>query len=60
MFKINHIFRFIIWFWIYAVPKIISRIQNNEVVKGDRLDNVEATKVIDEINKIGPAPKFDL
>jgi hypothetical protein len=26
-------------------------IQNNEVVKGDRLDKIEATKVIDEINQ---------
>jgi len=51
----------ILVFGIYAVPKIISRIQNNEVVKGDRLDKVEATKVIDEkLIKIGPAPKFDL
>ena len=38
----------ILVFGIYAVPKIISRIQNNEVVKGDRLDKIEATKVIDE------------
>ena len=51
----------ILVFGIYAVPKIISRIQNNEVVKGDRLDKIEATKVIDEkLIKIGPAPKFDL
>jgi protein SCO1/2 len=27
----------ILVFGIYALPKIISRIQNNEVVKGDRL-----------------------
>lgn len=51
----------ILVFGLYAVPKIISRIQNNEVVKGDRLDKVEMTKATDEkLIKIGPAPKFEL
>ena len=30
----------ILIFGIYAIPKIIDRMQNNEVVKGDRLDKV--------------------
>ncbi len=30
----------ILIFGIYAVPKIVDRIQNGEVVKGNRLDNV--------------------
>jgi protein SCO1/2 len=48
-------------FGIYALPKIISRIQNNEVVKGDRLDNVVNTNLGDDkLTKIGPAPKFEL
>jgi protein SCO1/2 len=51
----------ILIFGIYAVPKIVSRIQNNDIVQGDRLDlvtggNREGEKLI----KIGPAPKFDL
>ena len=51
----------ILVFGIYAVPKIVSRIQNSDVVKADRLDklssdsNAEATLV-----KIGPAPQFEL
>ncbi len=51
----------ILIFGIYAVPKIMDRIQNNEIVKGDRLDKVsnvaEANK---SLVKIGPAPKFEL
>ncbi|MEZ7505203.1 SCO family protein [Flavobacterium sp. Arc2] len=51
----------ILVFGIYAIPKIISRIQNNEIVKGDRLDKVETTDVVDgKLIKIGPAPKFEL
>jgi protein SCO1/2 len=51
----------ILVFGIYALPKIISRIQNNEVVKGDRLDNVVNTNLGDDkLTKIGPAPKFEL
>ncbi len=51
----------ILLFGIYAVPKIISRIQNGDVVKGERLDKVsnnEAANV--KLLKIGPAPKFEL
>lgn len=51
----------ILIFGIYAVPKIIDRIQNNDVVKGDRLDMVGASKnENDKLVKIGPAPKFEL
>ena len=51
----------ILLFGIYAVPKIIDRIENNDVVKGDRLDRVGVTtKNDDKLVKIGPAPKFEL
>ncbi|MFV8325075.1 SCO family protein [Flavobacterium sp. ZS1P14] len=51
----------ILLFGIYAVPKIIDRIQNNNVVKGDRLDKIGTTKNDDgKLVKIGPAPKFEL
>lgn len=51
----------ILIFGIYAVPKIISRIQNGEVVKADRLDKVSSGANSEEnLVKIGPAPKFEL
>ena len=51
----------VLLFGIYAVPKIIDRIQNNDVVKGDRLDKVDTIKSADDkLVKIGPAPKFEL
>ncbi len=51
----------ILLFGIYAVPKIITRIQNGDVVKGERLDNVSGNRTTDEkLQKIGPAPQFDL
>ena len=51
----------ILVFGIYAVPKIIERIQNGSVVKADRLDNVSTAAVKDEkLVMIGPAPKFEL
>ncbi len=51
----------ILIFGIYAVPKIISRIQNNEIVQGDRLDLVTGgNKEGEKLTKIGPAPKFEL
>jgi protein SCO1/2 len=69
-FKLSYMFKnksyigisfIILVFGIYAIPKIISRIQNNEIVKGDRLDKVETTDVVDgKLIKIGPAPKFEL
>jgi protein SCO1/2 len=51
----------ILLFGIYALPKIIDRIENNDVVKGDRLDKVGGAKSEDgKLMKIGPAPKFEL
>tara|TARA_R110000868_G_scaffold363551_1_gene625874 strand:- start:7282 stop:7968 length:687 start_codon:yes stop_codon:yes gene_type:complete len=51
----------ILIFGIYAVPKIIDRIQNGEVVKADRLDMVKTvSKKEGKLVKIGPAPKFQL
>ena len=48
-------------FGIYAVPKIIDRIQKDEIVKGDRLDKVSNTAESNKnLVKIGPAPKFEL
>jgi len=52
----------ILIFGIYAVPKIVNRIKNGEVVKADRLDNVglKTSKSDDKLVAIGPAPKFEL
>lgn len=51
----------ILIFGIYAVPKIIDRIQNGEVVKADRLDLVKTVSNKEgKLVKIGPAPKFEL
>ena len=51
----------ILVFGIYAVPKIVDKIQNSQIVKGDRLNKV-STKVDtnDKLVTIGPAPKFEL
>ncbi|TDO77959.1 protein SCO1/2 [Flavobacterium chryseum] len=52
----------ILIFGIYAVPKIVERIKNGEVVKGNRLDNVDlkSSKTDAKLLTIGPAPKFEL
>lgn len=51
----------ILIFGIYAVPKIVNRIKNDEVVKGNRLDNVGLKTAGDsKLLTIGPAPKFEL
>lgn len=51
----------ILIFGIYAIPKIIDRIQRNDIVKGDRLDSVSNNGSSDKnLVKIGPAPKFEL
>ncbi len=51
----------ILIFGIYAVPKIINRIQKGDVVKGERLDKVTNHGTSDKsLVKIGPAPKFEL
>lgn len=48
-------------FGIYAVPKLVSRISGNQVVKGDRLDKVDSPSTSSaKLMKIGPAPKFEL
>jgi len=51
----------ILIFGIYAVPKIVDRINKGEVVKGNRLDNVGVKSNSDaKLTTIGPAPKFEL
>lgn len=51
----------ILIFGLYAIPKIVDRIKNGEVVKGERLDYVK-TKTTEggKLVKIGPAPQFAL
>ncbi|WP_281235327.1 SCO family protein [Flavobacterium gelatinilyticum] len=52
----------ILIFGIYAVPKIVERVKNGDVVKGNRLDNVDSksAKSGAKLLTIGPAPKFEL
>ncbi|OXB23503.1 SCO family protein [Flavobacterium tructae] len=52
----------ILIFGIYAVPKIVDRVKNDDIVKGNRLDNVglKTSKSDGKLMKIGPAPKFEL
>jgi len=51
----------ILVFGILVVPEIVDRIENNEIVKGDRLDKVSnSSKEAGKLDKIGPAPKFEL
>lgn len=52
----------ILIFGIYAVPKIVDRIKNGDVVKENRLDNVgsKQSKSDAKLVTIGPAPKFEL
>ena len=51
----------ILIFGIYAVPKIVERINKGEVVKGNRLDNVGVKSNSDaKLMTIGQAPKFEL
>jgi protein SCO1/2 len=51
----------ILVFGIYAIPKIVSKIQNGGIVKGERLDMVSGANSDDKkLTKIGPAPKFEL
>lgn len=47
----------ILIFGILVIPKIVERVKNNDVVKGDRLNTVSSHKESD-LTKIGPAPKF--
>ncbi len=51
----------ILVFGIWAVPKIIDRFQNDQIVKGNRLDKVSNSNTNSKsLEKIGPAPKFEL
>ena len=52
----------ILIFGIYAVPKIVDRIKNGDVVKGNRLDNIgaKASNADEKLVTIGKAPKFEL
>jgi protein SCO1 len=51
----------ILVFGIYAIPKIIDRVNNDSIVQGDRLDKVGVSKEEDQkLVKIGPVPKFEL
>jgi protein SCO1 len=51
----------ILVFGIIFIPKIVSRIKNNDVVKGDRLNRVEADgSVKSDLHTIGKAPEFSL
>ena len=56
------IFLVILVIGIFAVPKIIDRIKNGEVVKGDRLDIISnhSSSEPSKLLTIGPAPKFEL
>ncbi len=47
----------ILIFGILVIPKIVERVKNNDIVKGDRLNTVSSHKESNLI-KIGPAPKF--
>ena len=44
------------------MPKIVNRIKNHDVVKGDRLDRVVSGEKPEDAKLlvIGPAPKFEL
>lgn len=50
----------ILIFGIYAIPKIISRIKNGDIVKGSSLDNVSNSNNSTDLYKVGPVPKFEL
>jgi protein SCO1/2 len=51
----------ILVFGIYAVPKIMERIQNGSITKGDRLDKVSnVVSTNKKLVTIGPVPKFEL
>lgn len=51
----------ILIFGIYAIPKIIDRVQGNAVVKADRLDKNSGSGVVAEsLVDVGAAPSFEL
>jgi protein SCO1/2 len=48
-------------FAILVVPQIVDRIENNDIVKGERLDKVSNSAADNgNLEKIGSAPKFEL
>ncbi|AWG20340.1 SCO family protein [Flavobacterium faecale] len=50
----------ILIFGIYAIPKIVDRFKEGDIVKGERLDNVSNSNQVDgKLVEIGPAPKFN-
>jgi protein SCO1 len=51
----------ILIFGILVVPKIMDRIENNDIVKGDRLDKISNSSNVEaKLETIGSAPKFEL
>ena len=50
----------ILVFGIYAIPKIISRIKNNDIVKASSLDNISGAEKQTNLLQIGKAPSFEL
>lgn len=51
----------ILVFGIFFIPKIVERIKNNDVVKGDRLNSIgDVSSAKSDLMNIGPAPKFSL
>lgn len=51
----------ILIFGIYAIPKIVERFENGNVVKGERLDKISVNATAaGQLVEIGPAPKFEL
>jgi protein SCO1/2 len=51
----------ILIFGIYAVPKIVERVKNSQIVKGERLDNVSnSLREGIPLVKMGLAPNFKL
>ncbi|SCY73190.1 protein SCO1/2 [Flavobacterium caeni] len=50
----------ILVFGIIFVPKIVNRIKGNDVVEGQRVDQVSTHRSDAKLETIGPAPKFEL
>jgi protein SCO1/2 len=50
----------ILIFGIYAIPKIVNRIKNGDVVSGSNLDHIERNTKINDLVTIGKAPVFEL
>ncbi|MFN8273942.1 MAG: SCO family protein [Flavobacteriaceae bacterium] len=51
----------VLLFGIYAIPKIVNRIKNGDVVKNERLDQGDnASDEVVTLQTIGPAPSYKL